>query len=229
MQLPDTHLDLGCGEVPRNPYGRTQLCGVDVRGVTPRQGFEFRTANLFLEPIPFAENSFGSVSAFDFIEHVPRVLTSADGRDTFFPFIRLMNEIWRVLAPGGTLYALTPAFPNPEVFVDPTHVNVITDRTHEYFCGPRPLGRMYGFSGQFKVRRAQWVRHHESLLAEPTEAERAARIAAEEKKQRLLRRIAYNARETLRFVRGKRPLTYPPEKLSHFLWELETVKGEALR
>jgi len=224
MQLPDSHLDLGCGDVPRNPYGRKNLCGVDVRGISPSAGFEFRPANLFLDPIPFADNSFASVSAFDFIEHVPRVLTTPDGRDTFFPFIRLMNEVWRVLAPGGTLYALTPTYPSPDVFVDPTHVNVITDHTHEYFCGERPFGRMYGFKGRFSVKRAEWVRHSESLVALSPVAVAEAKANARRKKRDPLRILASTVRETSRLIRGKPFWRRPPERLSHFLWELEAIK-----
>ena len=31
LPLPDRHLDLGCGMEPRNPYGRGELHGIDVR------------------------------------------------------------------------------------------------------------------------------------------------------------------------------------------------------
>ncbi|MDQ3205818.1 MAG: hypothetical protein M3Q40_04805 [Pseudomonadota bacterium] len=40
-----------------------------------------------LEPIPYPDGSFGSVSAYDFLEHVPRIFPSADGRATVFPFV----------------------------------------------------------------------------------------------------------------------------------------------
>ncbi len=152
---PTRHLDLGCGPVPRNPYGRDELCGVDI---APRllPGCTVLAGNLSLEPIPFATDHFDSVSAFDFLEHVPRVLPTADGRGTRFPFIELMNEISRVLRPGGLLYAVTPCYPSREAFQDPTHVNIITDRTHLYFSGAEPLGRMYGFTGCFAARRIEW-------------------------------------------------------------------------
>src|SRR5580765_6399517 len=103
MTPPDAHLDRGCGTVPRNPYHRARLCGVDIRSAADPEGFELRVANVALDPIPWDDNSFGSVSAFDFLEHVPRVLSSADGRTTLFPFVRLMDEVWRVLADGGRL------------------------------------------------------------------------------------------------------------------------------
>ena len=153
----DRHLDLGCGARPRNPYGRRSLYGVDLYRPQTDVDFEFAAANLALEPIPFASGLFGSVSAFDFIEHVPRVLNGREPNTTCFPFVRLMDEVWRVLAPGGLFYALTPCFPSAPAFMDPTHVNIITDRTHEYFCGEQPIAGMYGFTGRFEARLARWV------------------------------------------------------------------------
>lgn len=214
---PDVHLDLGCGKFPRNPYRRASLCGTDIRAIPGSSGFEFRAANLTLEPIPWADNSFASVSGFDFIEHVPRLLATADGRHTRFPFIELMDEIWRVLAHGGRLYTVTPAYPHAEAFQDPTHVNIITERTHEYFCGENPLGRMYGFKGQFVVRRAQWVRLHESFdaLATPVRPARPWH-----------KRLADALRNAGRRLRGQ-PVR--PEQLPYFLWEFEAVKPTLAR
>jgi len=190
------HLDLGCGTVPRNPYIKTELFGVDSRALPPVPGVTVKCANLSLEPIPFADDYFGSVSAFDFLEHVPRVLVSVDGTTTFFPFVRLMSDIWRVLAPGGRFYALTPAYPSEAAFQDPTHVNFITGGTHEYFCGATPAGRMYGFEGHYRALRAELVVHKD------------ARIAGELTFRQKLRRVKYS-------LQGR---------LSHFLWELEALK-----
>jgi SAM-dependent methyltransferase len=199
LQLPDRHLDIGCGKFPRNPYGRSELCGVDIRPLTSNEQFDYRVANLTLHTIPWPDSHFGSVSAFDFIEHVPRVLATPDGRETFFPFIRVMNEIWRVLAPGGLCYALTPGWPHEPAMRDPTHVNFITEHTHEYFCGSNPLGRMYGFRGEFEARRVKWVEYNSEYIApetrEPTLREQWKRLKAE--------------------LRGR---------ASYLLWELRSIK-----
>jgi SAM-dependent methyltransferase len=197
----DRHLDLGCGTVPRNPYGRPALFGVDLRQLesTGSTTFEFAAANLSFEPIPFADNQFASVSAFDFLEHIPRVLNGPEPNSTVFPFVRLLSEVWRVLAPGGLFYALTPCYPGREAFTDPTHVNVITERTHEYFCGSEPLARMYGFEGRFEPRCTRWVIPEHSRTA-----------------------AALTARQ--RWTRWRRD---KQGKLVYFLWELEAVKPAA--
>ena len=67
------------------------------------------------------------------------------------PNAPVLTEVQRVLAPGGRFYALTPAYPAAEAFADPTHVNIVTEQTHTYFCGEEPLGRMYGFNGSFRA------------------------------------------------------------------------------
>jgi SAM-dependent methyltransferase len=148
------HLDIGCGDRPRNPYNQDMVWGVDITsdGIP-----NIKLCNVALEKIPFDNNFFDSVSAYDFLEHLPRLLPAASGQFRF-PFIELMDEVWRVLKPGGLFYAVTPAYPRQEVFVDPTHVNFITVKTHEYFTSPHYLARRYGFKGSFAVRRAGWVR-----------------------------------------------------------------------
>jgi SAM-dependent methyltransferase len=147
------------------------------------------------QPIPFSDNQFDSVSAYDFLEHVPRVSLDAQER-THFPFVKLMDEIWRVLKPGGLFYAVTPAFPHEKAFRDPTHVNIITAKTHRYFTRPGLEARMYGFEGQFDLKRQ--VRIHPRGAYEPTGLARA-----------LLRQFDGLA--------GKR---------SHLVWELQACKNE---
>jgi SAM-dependent methyltransferase len=217
--LPDRHLDLGCGKFPRNPYRRGTLAGIDARPLQGDEGFDYRIANLALQPIPFQSDHFGSVSAFDFIEHVPRLLPAADGQSTVFPFIRLMDEVWRVLAPGGRFYALTPAFPHPEAFVDPTHVNIIADGTHAYFCGESPMARMYGFRGRFVALRAERVHLSEHYGASADDPANRPN-----QRHRGLKGLSRRLRTWSRQLRGKNS---PRERKAYLLWELEAIKPPA--
>jgi SAM-dependent methyltransferase len=151
------HLDLGCGFNPRNPYNADELYGIDLheQHKSISDNFTYTSVNLILEKIPFEDNYFDSISAYDFIEHIPRLINYEN--KIIFPFIELMNEIYRVLKPNGNFYALTPAYPMESAFVDPTHVNIITKKTHNYFTTPHNTARMYGFHGNFLKLRSEMV------------------------------------------------------------------------
>jgi len=148
------HLDLGCGSMPRNPFGASDLFGIDIVDIFGEEyqsaDFLLKIADLSQEAIPFESNYFDSISAYDFLEHIPRYSLRPDG-ESFSPFIQLMSEIYRVLVPGGHFLASTPAYPSEAVFVDPTHVNFISIGTARYFSGPEPYARRYGFKGSFNI------------------------------------------------------------------------------
>jgi SAM-dependent methyltransferase len=146
-------LDLGCGPILRNPYGANQVFGIDLVG----EETEFlKITDLALYPIPFMDSTFDFVTAFDFLEHIPR-LTYVNGNRRH-PFIELMSEIHRVLKPGGIFLAHTPAFPKQEAFQDPTHVNIISENSIQYFAGNSiETCRSYGFRGEFEIIKQEWA------------------------------------------------------------------------
>ncbi|GIX50894.1 glycosyltransferase [Sphaerotilus sulfidivorans] len=148
-------LDLGCGAVPRNPFHADRLFGVDVRDDLSG---DIRGADLALEPIPFESECFDYVTAHDFIEHIPRVLYAPQRRNAF---VELMNEVHRVLRPGGLFLSHTPAYPHGIAFRDPTHVNIITEETFPlYFDDQHRWASVYGFRGAFQVRAQHWKGPH---------------------------------------------------------------------
>lgn len=149
------HLDLGCGKFPRNPLNQSELFGVDIRELHDIS-FNYKQSNLLTQKIPYPDNYFDSISAFDFIEHIPRIWIKNQNQTTF-PFINLMNEIFRTLKNDGIFLAITPAYPSNQAFQDPTHVNFITKRTAKYFCGAKPLGKIYGFNGNFLLQENKFV------------------------------------------------------------------------
>lgn len=60
------HLDLGCGDKPRNPYNCDEVWGIDLNQDFVKMFQRIKLANLSLEDIPFENDSFDSVSAYDF-------------------------------------------------------------------------------------------------------------------------------------------------------------------
>ena len=144
-------LDLGCGETIRNPYGAAQVVGLDIED-----------ADLAIEPIPYANEYFDYVTAYDFLEHIPRLLYVPQRR---YPFVELMSEIFRVMKVGGKFLSSTPAFPHSAAFQDPTHVNIITpDTFYEYFDDQKTWAKQYGFKGAFHINEMRY--HGPHLLCE---------------------------------------------------------------
>lgn len=150
-------VDLGCNSAPRNPFNAHSCLGLDVSTFNDPT---ILRCDIFGEALPFADREVSCVTAFDFIEHIPRVVVEAG--KTRFPFIEVMNEIYRVLAPGGLFLSCTPAFPFKEAFQDPTHVNIITEDTFPfYFSSGRHSdspghGYLYGFRGNFVILDQAW-------------------------------------------------------------------------
>jgi SAM-dependent methyltransferase len=190
------HLDIGCGDNPKNPYEANEVFGVDVHPEVEKLGPNFHRTNLITDSLPFADSTFDSVSAFDVLEHIPRLVVDYAERKHRNSFIELMDEVHRVLKPGGKFYAMTPAYPSHEAFVDPTHVNFISNRTHEYFCGPTPYASRYGFKGQFKCLESRWLNNSVGALAR--------------------RNLALECKIFFR--------TYIKRNQTHFVWQLQAIK-----
>jgi len=144
--MPTYSLDLGCGPTPKNFFNADIVYGIDVRDELEKNIYK---ADLITDKIPFDDAFFDFVTAHDFIEHIPRVLYTPNRS---YPFVELMNEIWRVLKPSGKLYSLTPAFPAAAAFFDPTHLNFVTELTFsEGFSVNNPHTKAAGFKGEFKI------------------------------------------------------------------------------
>jgi len=144
-------LDLGCGNIPRNPFGADTMYGVDLFEQSDQN---IKVADLAINPIPFSDNSFDYITAFDFVEHIPRILYAPNRS---FPFVNLINEVFRCLKPGGYFFSHTPAYPYSPLFRDPTHVNYITEETFSiYFDTENTYAKIYGFNGGFKIACEGW-------------------------------------------------------------------------
>ena len=162
--------------------------------------------------IPLPNESVESVSGFDFIEHLHR---GSQLESNFF--IKFMNEAARVLRNGGVLILVTPAFPSPSAFQDPTHVNFITEQTVHYFVGQNPgaTNNRYGYTGKFELISQQWVGPFSKVwIFNPNISDKDANSLGE-----IIRQLMWTLRKPTRI----RALIAQVRKPSHLLWVLRKI------
>ncbi|MFV9504136.1 MAG: glycosyltransferase [Oscillochloridaceae bacterium umkhey_bin13] len=74
---------------------------------------------------PWADHSFACIHAHELLEHLPDPLHT-------------MNELWRVLAPGGSVEVAVPTTDGTGAFQDPTHVLFWNRASFRYFTAGTP-------------------------------------------------------------------------------------------
>lgn len=114
-------LDLACGQVPKEGF-----TGVDIW-----EGAQIQ-CNLFQFPYPFEDNSVDEIHCSHFIEHIPMEYVEINGKpkDMLFAFI---DEVHRILKPGGKATLIFPCATSTRAFQDPTHRRFIPAQTAYYF------------------------------------------------------------------------------------------------
>ncbi len=90
--------------------------------------------------LPVADGSFDAVYAFNILEHI-------------VDLVPLINEMHRVVRPGGFLSVLVPHFSSVSVHIDPTHVRGFSVRTFDYFVEGTRLHRDYGWYSTVRFRK----------------------------------------------------------------------------
>ena len=90
-------VDLGSGPTPANPFNADRVIGIDAHA----SGSNVISCWVGLEPLPLDTSSVDVVTAFDFLEHLPRALWR-DG-SVVNTFVETMSEVWRVLKSNGLL------------------------------------------------------------------------------------------------------------------------------
>lgn len=122
-----TKLNIGCGTDIRPEYINLDvapLSGVDV------------IHDLETVPLPFKSSTFEEIVCQDVLEHVG--------------YIPLLREFSRLLKPGGRLKIRVPHFSSSNNYVDPTHKNMFSSRTFDYFTrSGRDTKRNYYFDFSF--------------------------------------------------------------------------------
>lgn len=123
-------LDLGAAHAKPGAY-----LGVDMR---PDRGVDI-VARL-PEPVPLPDGSVGVIRAVDFFEHV------ADK-------VALINELHRLLAPGGVIVSQTPSTDGRGAFQDPTHVAFYNENSFWYYTDENYTRYVPEIRARFQVSR----------------------------------------------------------------------------
>ena len=111
-------LDIGCGKAKRPGsigFDRAPLPGVDIVGDLEQ-----------LPWIQFATSSFDHIYASHVLEHIHEL-------------IPVMEELHRILKPGGILEIWVPFYRHANAYQDPTHCRFFTEHTFDYFTPESPF------------------------------------------------------------------------------------------
>ncbi len=126
-----TRLNMGCGTDIRAGYvnlDSAQLDGVDV--VHSLENF----------PYPFADDTFDEIIAINVLEHLA---------DT----IAVLDEMWRICAPGARVTIRVPYWNSMDSITDPTHKKFFNQHTFDFFdpAHKRCRNRPYYAAARFRV------------------------------------------------------------------------------
>ena len=107
------------GRVLNLGSGQTKIAGAVNLDINPRSRAEvIHDLNAF--PYPFADNTFDTIVSRSILEHLSDIPA-------------VMDELYRILKPGGRLIIQVPYFRSLDAFTDPTHKAFFTARSLDYF------------------------------------------------------------------------------------------------
>ena len=85
--------------------------------------------DLNVRPLPFADDTFDEIHAYEVLEHLGR---QGDWR-TFFDE---WSEWWRILKPGGVLFGTSPHYASPWAWGDPGHTRIVSGESFVFLSQP---------------------------------------------------------------------------------------------
>lgn len=110
-------LDCGSGIFPYRGRAGEKVLTLDCRPETRPTVLH----DLTEFPYPFEDSSFDLVNASHILEHLPDV-------------VGFMNEVYRILRPGGRLTVRVPHYSGRSAWCDPTHLRAFATCWARYFC-----------------------------------------------------------------------------------------------
>lgn len=120
--------------------------------------------------LPFADSSVGCIRAADFLEHIPHCADSTCNHGASWGgqrcVVGVMNEIHRVLVPGGWLLSSTPSTDGRGAWQDPTHVSGWNPNSFWYYTRRQQRQFVRGITARFQGTRvwqdfpSEWHKTH---------------------------------------------------------------------
>lgn len=140
--------------LPMYDLGGATGCPAGYRSV------DLRNADLVCDirhGLPLPDNSVGCIRAFDFLEHIALCRDSTcdhgAGGVRGKCVVGLMNELYRVLVPGGWLVTRTPSTDGRGAFQDPTHVSFWNQNSFWYYTRRQQAQYVPGIRCRFQGTR----------------------------------------------------------------------------
>lgn len=141
-------------------------------------------------PWPVEDSSFDIVYAHSVVEHLTDI-------------IAFMEEVWRVLSPGGRVIISVPYFRSPDSFTDITHKHFFTAQSMDYFLNEGDTRANYSYTTKRYKKVGFWY-------GWPTPSKRF-----------LVRIFKLFISRNSKFYDSHLSLLMP---VKHLVWELEPVK-----
>ena len=181
--INELKLDLACGNNKREGY-----VGIDI---AQTDAVDY-IVDLRVFPWPIESESAEEINCGHYIEHIKHDNVALDlkqildksnsfeefkenvnSQDFLAPqdgFIKFINEVYRILKPGGKVYLVAPYWSSHRSVGDPTHARLIADSTFWYLDKgwmEENLLKHYGIECDFEVDLSYYIDNEMTLKSEP--------------------------------------------------------------
>lgn len=153
---------IGCGNSRdrRMNVGRTEWNDLVTMDFDPNCGADV-WQDLNITPWPFGYNTFDEVHAYCVLEHLGR-------QGDYESFFDIFAEIYRILKPGGFLFAYCPSLTSRWLWGDPSHTRVISvesltflsQKSYEQVGTTSMTDYRWLWKGDFELYASDETEHH---------------------------------------------------------------------